>query len=209
MRQQDRSELDEAIVACYRLGDGVRERERMWWLAEELSFADLLERVGQARMADGKRHPHQRRLPQRVLDACSAGLRAAERDIRAAPRFHHLITIVDSIFAPIRGAGELAVYDAADRLRHRLGLESENLVYLHAGARIGARRLAGGRLANDDGWSILHSQLPSGLQVLSTHEAEDVLCIFKDELFGSPVAVRARWARTMGSPCADGPRSAC
>ena len=92
----------------------------------------------------------------------SDGLRLHARDYAAAPGgsglpvicipgltrnaadFHELWSTVGAAYRPIHGLGELAIYDTAERLRHRLKLESTHVIYLHSGARIGARRLAGG-----------------------------------------------------------------
>lgn len=189
------------IVAEYAADTARRTREEAWWRGEGLTFDEVLERVGQASIFGG-RHGHQRRLSKAALAAGTTALHRIGRELEAAADFHSLWQMVDDAFRPIRGLGELAVYDAAERLRHRLGLEAPHLIYLHAGARVGARRLAGGRLAREDAFGILRHKLPEGLRGLSTHAIEDILCSYKEELLLTPAQFRVRRGR--GSPARCG-----
>ena len=191
MRPTVHSETIRLIVAEYEATDPQRSAEVEWWEGDGLSFNALIDRVGQADL-DGKRHPHQRRLTAAALGAGTAALHGLSDQMQAARDFHTLWQMIEDAFKPIYGLGELAAYDAAERLRYRLGLESEHLTYLHAGARVGARRLAGGRLKRDDAWGILRWGVPNEMRHLCTHEIEDVLCIYKDELLLTPQEFRAR-----------------
>ena len=191
MRPYVHPETIDLIVEEYDLGAEAREAEVRWWRGEGLSFSAVIDRIGQAELF-GKRHPHQYRLSAAALAEGAAALRAISGQLENAPDFLQLWFLVQGAFRPIHGLGELAVYDATERLRHRLGLESAHVIYLHAGARVGARRLAGGRLKRESAWGILRWDIPEGLRHLSTHEIEDVLCIYKDELLLSPQQFRAR-----------------
>ncbi|MBA4804750.1 MAG: hypothetical protein H2038_08890 [Brevundimonas sp.] len=184
-------ETIELIVREYEATDAVRAAEVDWWLAEGLPFSVVIERVGRADLF-GKRHPHQRRLSTSALEAGTAALHAISDKLKNAPDFYELWKLVQSAYRPIYGLGELAVYDVAERLRYRLRLESAHLIYLHAGARVGARRLAGGRLKRESAWGILRHEVPAGVRHLCTHEIEDILCIYKDELLLTPQDFRAR-----------------
>lgn len=196
MRLYVHPETINLIVEEYHLGAKAREAEARWWRGEGLSFTEVIDRVGQAELF-GKRHPHQYRLSASALMEGTAALQAISDQLESAPDFLQLWFLVQSAFKPIHGLGELAVYDATERLRHRLGLESAHVIYLHAGARVGARRLAGGRLKRESAWGILRWDIPEGLRHLSTHEIEDVLCIYKDELLLTPQQFRAQ--RSAGS----------
>ena len=66
------------------------------------------------------------------------------------------------------------------------------MIFLHASARIGARRLAGGRLAKEEAWGIHRSGVPEGLRHPSTHEIEDIVCIYKDVVLLTPRQFRAK-----------------
>ena len=80
---------------------------------------------------------------------------------------------------PIVGMGELTIYDTALRIGAKLGLEP-HLVFLHAGTRIGARRL-GIDLSRP---YVALADLPATLRILKPREIEDVLCIYKEHLAG-------------------------
>jgi hypothetical protein len=203
MRPTVHPETIALIVEEYGADRRQRAAEDAWWRADGLPFEAVLDRVGRAEVL-GKRHGHQRRLTAVALEAGRRALHAISDQLRAAPDFLQLWFLVQAAFAPIRGLGELAVYDAAERLRHRLKLSSHHVIYLHAGARVGARRLAGGRLPKESAWGILRTEVPSGLQHLSTHEIEDVLCIYKDELLLSPRQFRAGRSGG-GSRCGGAP----
>lgn len=191
MRQHSHPETITLIVEEYDLDADRREAEAAWWRADGHPFSEAIDRVGHA-VVDGKKHSHQWRIPPKTLAKGAAALHAISDKLQAAPDFLELWFLVQAAFKPIFGLGELAVYDAADRLRHRLGLESKHVIYLHAGTRIGARKLIGRRLPRDVAWGIQRHQMPEGLRDLSTHEIEDILCIYKDELLLSPQEFLAR-----------------
>jgi hypothetical protein len=200
MRATIYPETIDLIVAEYQRSAAARARGDAWWRADGKPFATVLDRVGMADLR-GKRHPHQCRLKAEALAKGTAALHQISDELLAAPNFLEVWFLVQAAYAPIRGLGELAVYDAAERLRHRLGLESAHVIFLHAGARVGARRLAGGRLAKENAWGIQRHEVPEGLRRLSTHEVEDILCIYKDELLLSPAAFRARRSGDRGPGC--------
>jgi len=191
----------EMIADHYRAGAEIRDREAEWWAAEGRPFSEVLDRAGRARMANGQRHPHQRRLTRQAVEGCVAALTDIAADLERTVRFHDAFVLVQAAFRPVRGAGELAVYDATDRICKRLGHVSEHVIYLHAGARVGARRLLGGRLPNGDAWGIMYHQVPDGFRGFSTHEIEDILCLYKDDFSLTPEALRAKWDGSSPSRC--------
>jgi hypothetical protein len=97
--------------------------------------------------------------------------------LQSARSFAELIARVDTTVRPVRGIGELYVYDTALRLGAHLRLLPDD-VYLHAGTRRGAKALGLDHRSD----SIPPSQLPAALHRLRPHEVEDVLCIYKDWL---------------------------
>ena len=186
-------ETAKMIAEDYRGGAAVREREAAWWAAEGHPFSEVIERAGRARMANGQRHPHQRRLTSAAIDGCVTALAAIAPALEETTRFHELHELVQRAFKPVYGAGELAVYDAADHICERLGHVSEHIIYLHAGARVGARRLFGGRIPRGDAWGIFITQVPEGFREFSTHEIEDILCLYKDDFLLTPDQLLAKW----------------
>ena len=179
-----------AIVADYRGDQGARAVEEEAWRAKGKSFAFARDQIARAQLGE-RRHPHQRRLGTQTLIDCVAALERVSIDLEKAPDFHSIVSLVEKAFSPVWGAGELMTYDTADRLALRRGF-APNLVYLHAGTRTGARRLCG-PFRRHEAWSIFLHQLPHALQDLSTREAEDVLCIYKDHFFDT-VAEFAVWS---------------
>lgn len=140
-------------------------------LAEAIWLAAL------SKTAKGKRHPHQCRLPQRVLEKAELRLQAVSAQLERAKCFGELHRIVATEIAPIRGIGPLAVYDIAHRIGAYLGLEPD-AVYLHAGTRQGAAALG------LKGEMVALAEIPSALRKLSAAEIEDCFCIYKDVLRG-------------------------
>lgn len=203
MRSVASSETVALIVKDYQRGARRRAHEKAWWRADGEPFAVVLDRVGRADLF-GKRHPHQRRLSGNALECGRQALHRIADRLQDADDFYSLMLLVGEAFGEIRGLGELAIYDTAERLRHRLDLEAKHLVHLHAGARIGARRLLGGKLPRGDAWGVLRHQLPEGLWHLSTHEIEDILCIYKDDFFLTPDEFRARRGCSAPPGCGDG-----
>ena len=181
------------IVADYRRDSPEREREARWWRAKGKPFSEVVGRVGRARTEAGTRHPHQRRLTRAAIDGCVAALQRIAPQLESAKDYFSVQMLVKDAFEGVRGAGELAIYDAADRICERLGFSSQHIVYLHNGARVGFRRILGGRIPNESFWGVQYWQLPDGLRCLSTREAEDVLCIYKDDFLLTPTQLRAKW----------------
>jgi hypothetical protein len=123
-------------------------------------------------LPDGRRHPHQRRIPGRVLQQAATALANASF---AVATFDNLHEAVRRTIGPLRGIGELAVYDVAYRIGAHVGLAPDR-VYLHAGTREGARALGLG------GTVLSKGELPKAFHQLSPGEIEDCLCIYKDDL---------------------------
>lgn len=99
--------------------------------------------------------------------------------------FAELHDLIYRQIKPVRGIGDLAVYDFA----HRIGAylrHAPEAVYLHAGTREGARVL------NLGGETVDLSQLPAELRKLSAAEIEDCLCIYRDALCGQELRVETR-----------------
>ena len=199
MRPKIHPETLALIIAEYRRDALRREREARWWRAEGKPFSEVIDRVGRARTEAGTRHPHQYRLSPAVIEVCVAALHRIAPQLEAAKDYITVHFLVADAFAPIYRAGEMAIYDAADRICERLGLSSEHVVFLHRGARIGFRRLIGGRIPKESAWGVQFWQLPEGLRGLTVREAEDVLCIYKDDFLLTPSEFKAkRGARAGG-----------
>ena len=127
---------------------------------------------------NGKRESHQRRIPAHALRRSADRLRQHARSLRQTRSFEELHGMIQYLLTSrskkIRGIGPLTVYDIAIRIAARKNLEPAR-VYLHAGARAGARRV---RVPNWRADSIRKSELPAEFHKLSEAECENCLCIY-------------------------------
>jgi hypothetical protein len=162
------AEVVRAYIRDYR---DAAQRERSDYVTQP-NLADAVRAAALSKLPGGRRHPHQRRIPGRVLQRAATAL--ANTNLPVAP-FEDLHQAVRRTIGPLRGIGELAVYDVAYRIGAHLGLEPD-LVYLHAGTREGARALGLG------GAAVSKSELPNAFHRLSCGEIEDCLCIYKNDL---------------------------
>ena len=126
---------------------------------------------------NGKRYSHQRRLSKAALEQARDILLKNEKAMETCRNFDDLFTLFEQLLIPIKGIGNLYVYDTALRIGAKMGLLPRR-VYLHAGTRVGAIALG----LDGKAKVIEVSQLPDWLHQLEPHEIEDVLCIFKDKL---------------------------
>lgn len=172
-----------AIVRHYRLRADERVEEDNYWRAEE-DLAEAIHRSVGLETPWGK-HSHQQLLPPDVLLASRAKLLADQERLRGTNSFDALLSQVEMTLDPVRGAGEMLDYDAADRIGLCLRREPE-AVYLHNGTRRGAQALIDGLGGNVR--SISREQLPPEFHELSNREIEDILCIYCSVFTGeSPV----------------------
>jgi hypothetical protein len=170
------SALD-TIVADYIAQHRSRAARELRYFRVLRTDEDAISQAALAQLPNGKRHPHQRRIPRAALEDSRDRLLANIDQLRAAASFEVLLDLVDALIRPIPKIGELAVYDIALRIGARFDLEPER-VYAHAGTRNGARalRLDVNRHAIDV------NELPPPIRSLSAREAEDLLCIYKSKL---------------------------
>jgi hypothetical protein len=163
------------IVRAYRMRSRARAIEEYESFRKERSLRAAVERAALAQRPDGKRYDHQRRLSAATLHQVRRVL--LETSLRHLGSFHELHAAIRDSISPIRGVGELMVYDTAVRIGAWLQLKPEH-VYLHAGTRAGARAL-GLRWREP---FVRFGSLPAPLQSLEPLEVEDCLCIYKEQL---------------------------
>lgn len=164
------------IVAAYRKYCQRGAKAEQDYYANLPTLEEAIERAARAERPDGKRHDHQRRLSRSSLEQVRKNL--SKTAIQSCETFGDLHSLIERTIRPVRGIGELMVYDTAIRIGARMRLEPE-VVYLHSGTRLGARALG---FDTSLGF-ITISKVPSELKALKPREIEDCLCIFKDDLF--------------------------
>lgn len=145
------------------------------WFATRSDLETVVELASMCRTPDNKRHPHQRRLPQRALRA--AHRRLAKCDLESCRSFDELHDLIDDEIGNLESIGELAVYDIACRIGAYLKLEPQR-VYLHRGTRAGAQAIG----LTGSQKTLELKDLPTAFRSLKAGEIEDCFCIYKDEL---------------------------
>ena len=115
---QSHAEVVRAYVRDHRIG---AQRERRYY-ALQPNLADTVRAAALSKLPGGRRHPHQRRIPGRVLQQAATALANASL---AVATFDELNEAVRKTIGPLRGIGELAVYDMAYRIGAHLGLEPD------------------------------------------------------------------------------------
>jgi hypothetical protein len=126
---------------------------------------------------DGKRHPHQRRIPGDTLEHFRRALTRKRKALRSSKTFSELMQISEKVAEGFWKNSKLTVYDTTLRIGAYLGIQPDR-IYLHAGARKGAMALGfkGSLLF------LKRSQLPKEFRKLKPYELEHCLCIYKNHL---------------------------
>lgn len=156
-----------------------RAEAELKWFASQSTLEDAVTLAALAKSPSGRRQSHQRRIPHVVLIESRRLLLGSLHIICQASSFESLHSTIHNVLHPISGVGELTIYDTALRIAAKLGLEP-NHIFLHAGTRIGAKRLG----LNTRRPFINPDEFPRALRRLRPREIEDVLCIYKDVLVG-------------------------
>ena len=164
------------VVSHYIIYRRERSTKELRWFAIQRTLDDAVSLAARAKKPSGKRFSHQRRIPMSVLSESEHRLLRILPALRQARSFEKLHKLVSLQIQPIKGIGELTIYDTSLRIAAKLGLEP-SVVFLHAGTRIGAERL--GIDASRETVSV--TELPAPMRRLRPREIEDVLCIYKDQ----------------------------
>jgi hypothetical protein len=168
----------EEVVQCFiECNRPMADREARFYKIQP-NLEKAIEIAALAKMPSGKRCPHQRRIPEIVLEQARDRLLTVSRDLQNSASFQELFDIVEHTIGSIKGIGDLTIYDTAYRIGMYLNLEPEE-IYLHAGTRQGAKAI-GIDTKNKKFLSV--KQLPAPFAVLRPAEIEDCLCIYEEEL---------------------------
>lgn len=151
------------------------QRAESQYFARQPSLRRAVELASLSIAEDGKRHSHQRRIPERVLREAWSAIQ--DLPLSRCRTFRDLFDQVNQAIRTIRGIGPLAIYDVSTRIGSFLGLEPKE-VHLHAGTLDGARALG---LACKQR-VLPESAFPPEWKKLKPAEIEDCLCIYKEDL---------------------------
>jgi len=122
---------------------------------------------------NGRRHPHQYRIPLSSLQAALSRLKGRRFD--GTGNFDSLHREIKDAIGDIPKIGPLAIYDIAQRIGVTQNIWPAR-IYLHAGTRGGAQTFG---LSGD---SISVDNLPPEFGELTPAECEDCLCIYASAL---------------------------
>lgn len=155
------------------------DQEVAWWGDPNISFGEACRRAVFALGAPGIRDSHQ--WTYRILDLNEASRRLdrASSLLQTARSFEQLYVSVAEALGLSPGAKPLLVYDVTRRLGYRFGL-SPREVYLHAGAKAGAKAL---RTSLGCGRSRSIGDFPTSIRTrLTPAQTEDFLCLASKHL---------------------------
>jgi hypothetical protein len=167
------------LVAVYRRTNGPRLAAYLDYFAKLASLDDAIRFACHGK--DGQIHGHQYLVGKQKLEQARSALEQHADEIESRQSFDERVTLIEDCTAGIYRVGILAVYDTSLRLGAFLGLWPE-VVYLHAGTKKGCKALG----VATRGGKIEIADLPSPVQSLEPYQAEDFLCIFKDEFAVQP-----------------------
>lgn len=163
-----------ALVRIYQRKYGRRITEYLSYFQKLDSLDDAIRFACHGK--DGKIHGHQHLVGKKKLERAAKALQRHAVQIEACDSFDELLHCVEDSTQNIHGFGVLAVYDTSLRLGAYLGLWPE-VVYLHAGTKKGCKALG----LKTSGGTVEMVKLPNAVRVLEPYQAEDFLCIFKDQ----------------------------
>jgi hypothetical protein len=165
----------EAIVDAFLANNAKVQGRYLRFFAIQPTMADAVAKSALAELPGGGRFSHQRLIPHSTL--VEAKERLLKLNFTSVRTFDELHTLVAKTIGPISFIGPLTIYDTAHRIGAHLHLYSE-FVYLHAGVCSGAKALG----LDYKAAKLLMSALPKAFQRLRPEQAEDCLCIYKDNL---------------------------
>jgi hypothetical protein len=169
-----------AIIQSYKsLKPGCCCAKQEEYCAGARNIAEAIEKAAMARDANGRKNPHQYRVPEDKLELLKQKLLTKKTRIEQARDFDELLQIIVET-GVFKGEAVLTCYDTALRLgfyTHKLPQK----IYLHAGTRTGAEKLLKRKI---NARFLLKRNLPEPFKScdLKEHELEDLLCIYKNDL---------------------------
>ena len=169
-------DLDEIVQEYI---DNCREdaRKELEWFAEAGNLRAAIRKAARSVQENGKRHPHQYRIPAELLEGFEKELVARESKLASGKSFDDLMKTGSEAAAEIWKRPRLTLYDVVSRIAFFRKMKP-NKIYLHAGVREGAKALN----VDDKLPFISHADLPRPFRRLGAYEIEDCLCIYKEVL---------------------------
>ena len=173
------------IIDCYcETYHNRYESELSHWKQCTDNDREILIRAASCRGCDCKKHDHQRRFKNDVLEKAKNDITKVQ--VSNLTNFDELHEDVSKAIRKIKGIGDLAVYDIAWRIGAHFGMKPDR-VYLHSGTKKGAENLAEAlkRCGTEHHFNVKDPIIdvkcfPPEFRKLPAGEIENCLCIFKD-----------------------------
>ncbi len=141
----------------------------------------LAKLIGWAITSEGKTHPHQCQVEKTAKANLELFILNNFEELSKVIKFHDLYKMVNKI----KGIGPLAADDASIRVGACIGLVPDK-VYLHQGAREGARNLLRDKMKNKRYLKV--KDFPVELHSLTPAQLENFLCMYKDTFLQKSVS---------------------
>lgn len=143
--------------------------EDKWWGDKNLTWSEAIERAWRSLMENGKMHGHQCNVGKQKLDEGFQICLSHNRQPDSFNNFHDIYCWIESITRSTYRLGSLTTYDVARRLGVWLDMQP-TMVYLHAGAAKGAKKLG------IEGEIVSLNDFSREIQKLGATHAENFLC---------------------------------
>lgn len=159
------------------------DKEKVGCKSDEFRKSDTYEKCIDYAFYDenGKKYPHQYRIPNAILDEYKEKLLPLESEFMSYKNFDEIYELFKK--HRIRGIGKLTIYDVALRASQNYKIYPYK-VYLHAGTKVGA--LNAGLIKKFSRKETLTiSEITEKLQWLKNIDPyiiEDFLCVCKDDI---------------------------
>jgi hypothetical protein len=146
------------------------------YVLEQKDIDNAIVKAALSRDKNGKKHSHQWRLPNDVLEDYSQILLKEKDRIGKSKSFDDLFYLLSSL--KIHGAGELLIYDTSVRIGYFRKLFPKK-IYIHEGTRIGLEKLLKRKIYEK---TIEKQQLPEPFCScdLTPGQLEDFFCLNKN-----------------------------
>jgi hypothetical protein len=169
----------ESLVADFRKHHRPNSARETRFFRTMPSMGLAIHHVAMAIDGDDRCFDHQFHIVQPARRRAKIVLHQAERRILSCRSFHELHSLFLELLSPIKGLGEMYIYDASLRMGAYVKM-SPDFVYLHRGTRWGARALG---IDVSRGRPYLEKkELPEPLRKLSADNLESFLCIYWNNL---------------------------
>lgn len=113
---------------------------------KQKSLPDAIKIAVLSRDGNNKKHPHQYRIKNILLEEFCEKILSIENKITKNLKFEQLLKLITK--EKISGIGSLTTYDIALRIGYYIKIKPD-LIYLHAGAKTGALNFFGRKIKNN------------------------------------------------------------